>query len=90
MRYRLAAESAQEREARLQQMSHRQLQRLTFDEREVQLQHARGRESEGSRHQSSQLFNQHSVQMKMRKFHTDLTSLSSPKRSTCLESFPGL
>ena len=62
----------------------------TFEEREVRLQRARGRESEGSRHQSSQLFNQHSLQMKMKRFHTHLVPLSSSKCSTCLESYPGL
>ena len=53
-------QSAEERQATLQQMSHRQPERLTletFDEREVRLQCDRERESDGRRQQSSQLFN---------------------------------
>ena len=95
MRDRLAAESPEEREARLRQMSAHQHQRLTVEtveEREVRLQRARQRERDirTSGEQTSQLFTQPSVQEKMRRFHSHIASLTSPKCSTCLESFPGL
>ena len=87
MRDRLAAESVEEREARLQQMSARQHGRLaveTDEEREDRLQR--------SREQSSQvlLFEQRSIQVKMRRFHAHFALLNFSRCSTCLESFPGL
>ena len=86
-RERRAAESAEEREARLQRMSALQRGRLaveTDEEREDRLQRAR--------EQSSQvlLFEQHSIQVKMRRFHAHFALLDSSTCSTCLESFPGL
>ena len=87
MRDRLTAESAEEREARLQRMSTLQHARLaveTDEEREDRLQRAR--------EQSSQvlLFEQHSIQVKMRRFHAHFALLNPSRCSTCLESFPGL
>ena len=90
MRDRLATESAEEREARLQQMSTRQRERLaveTNQQREDRLQHA----SERDREQSQLvLFEQRSVQVKMRRFHTHFASMNSSRCSTCSESFPEL
>ena len=75
------------REARLQQISARQRGQLaveTDEEREDRLQR--------SREQSSQvlLFEQRSIQVKMRRFHAHFALLNSSRCSTCLESFPGL
>ena len=74
----MAAESAKEREARLQQMSTRQRGRLaveTDEEREDRLQR--------SREQSSQvlLFEQRSIQVKMRRF---LALLNTHAHFECL------
>ena len=82
-----AAESAEEREARLQQLSALQCEQRaaeTDEEREDRLQR--------SREQSSQvlLFEQLSIQVKMRRFHAHFALLNSSRCSTCLESFPGL
>ena len=81
MRDRLAAESAKEREARLQQMSTRQRGRLavaTDEEREDRLQR--------SREQSSQvlLFEQRSIQVKMRRFHAHFALLNTHAHFECL------
>ena len=50
----------------------------------------RERDIRTSGEQTSQLFTQPSVQEKMRRFHSHIASLTCPKCSTCLESFPGL
>ena len=90
MRDRLATESAEEREVRLQQMSTCQRERLaveTNQQREDRLQRA----SERDREQSQLvLFEQRSVQVKMRRFHAHFASLNSSRCSTCSESSPGL
>ena len=88
MRDRIAAETAEEREARLLCMSTLQHQRLaaeTVSERDGRLQQISERESDNCAHRehSSHLHNQ--VQMRTRRFHTQIASLSSPKCSTCLE-----
>ena len=91
MRDRLAVESPEEREARLRQMSIHQRQRLTVEtveEREVRLQRARQRERDIRT--CGEQTSQPSVQEKMRRFHSHIASLTSPKCSTCSESFPGL
>ena len=80
MRDRLASETEEERAARLQQMSANQHHRLaaeTGSEREARLQ----RNREGQREQQSQLplFEQLSVQAKMRKF---LHALAHPLPSS--------
>ena len=90
MRDRLVTESAEEREVRLQQMSTCQRERLaveTNQQREDRLQRA----SERDREQSQlMLFEQRSVQVKMRRFHAHFASLNSSRCSTCSESSPGL
>ena len=91
MRDRLASETEEERAARLQRMSANQHHRLaaeTGSEREVRLH----RNSEGQRGQQSQLplFEQPSVQAKMRKFHAEIAALELQKCTTCSEGFPGL
>ena len=72
---RLATESSEEREARL---CHRREQ---LEEQRV---HQRERAC------SSQLIRQPSVQAKMRTFHAHFATLTSPRCSTCSESFPGV
>ncbi len=73
-------------------LQHERISLETSSEREVRLQHTSERvtESRARRHQSAQLDNELSVQIKMRRFHAHFASLSSPKCSNCLESFPGL
>ena len=90
-RHRLASETEKERAARLQRMSANQRHRLateTEEEREARLQ----RNSEGQRGQQSQLplFEQPSVQAKMRNFHAEIAALEMQKCTTCSEAFPGL
>ena len=89
---RFATESVEERESRLRQLSIHQHQRLTVETVEEREQCARQRESDirTSGEQTSQLFTQPSVQEKMRRFHSHIASLTSPKCSICLESFPEL
>ena len=81
-RDRLATELTEEREARLRQMSIRQCERLE----EERIRQTGEREKEPS----SQLVNQSSIQVKMRTFHGHFATLTSPRRSTCSESFPRL
>ena len=74
----LAAESAEEREAKLQRLSSNQRERLaaeSAENREARLQYDRERESR-SRTQFEP-FKRRSVQLKMRRFHESLASLSS-------------
>ena len=90
-RHRLASETEEERAARLQRMSANQRHRLateTEEEREARLQ----RNREGQRGQQSQLplFEQPSVQAKMRNFHAEIAALEMQKCTTCSEAFPGL
>ena len=83
-RERLAAESTEEREARLQRMRINESERLaaeSVEEREGE------REVRANREQP---FKQYSVQMKMRRFHEYFATLNSPKCLTCSESFPGI
>lgn len=87
-RDRLATESAEERQFRLQSLSAHQRDRLAIEsaeDREARLQ----RDRERGVHFSA-AFKQRSVQMKMRRFHDSLATLSSLKCFTCLESFPGM
>ena len=83
----LATESEEERAVRLQRMRDR-LAAETGSEREARLQ----RNREGQRGQQSQLplFEQPSVQAKMRKFHAEIAALEMQKCTTCSERFPGL
>ena len=90
-RHRLASETEEEKAARLQRMSANQRHRLateTEEEREARLQCNR----EGQRGQQSQLplFEQPSVQAKMRNFHAEIAALEMQKCTTCSETFPGL
>ena len=97
-RERHATKSAEERAARLQQVSANHRERLATEEREARLLHVRANQRERRAAKSSSLthatieepFKQRSVQLKMRKFHEHFASLSSPKCSTCFECFPGL
>ena len=87
---RLGAESAEQREARLLQVSTNQCERLaaeSVEERESRQQRVNKRETHANREQP---FKQRSIQMKMRSFRNYFASLSSPKCSTRLESFPGI
>ena len=92
MRDRLAAETPEEREARLQHMSTYQHERLaaeTAEEREVRLQCDRQRHRDQQLVQSQlPLFEQHSIQAKMHKFHAHFAKLDLSTCTTCLESFP--
>ena len=90
-RHRLASETVEERAVRLQQMSANQHHRLaaeTGSEREARLQ----RNREGQRGEQSQLplFEQPSVQAKMRNFHAEIAVLEMQKCTTCSEAFPDL
>ena len=90
-RHRLASETEEERAARLQRMSANNVTgwplRLKKRER-PDLQ----RNREGQRGQQSQLplFEQPSVQAKMRNFHAEIATLEMQKCTTCSEAFPGL
>ena len=75
---RLAAESAEEREARLLRASANQRQRRAVESSQL------------TRSSREEPFKQRSVQLKMRKFHEHFASISSPKCSTCLKCFPGI
>ena len=77
----MAAETAEEREARLEGLRAAQQERLaaeTVEEREARQQNDRNRHGERS------------VQTKMLKFHREIASLSWPQCATCNEKFPGL
>ena len=67
---------------------HHRLAAETGSEREARLQ----RNREGQRGQRSQLplFEQPSVQAKMRNFHAEIAALEMQKCTTCSEAFPGL
>ena len=91
-RERLATESAEERAARLQQVSANQRERLateSAEERVARLLHVRANQRERRAAESSSLthatieepFKQRSVQLKMRKFHEHFASLSSSECS---------
>ena len=90
--HRLATETEEERAARLQRMRDRLASETEEEragsEREAKLQ----RNREGQRGQQSQLplFEQPSVQAKMRKFHAEIAGLEMQKCTTCSEGFPGL
>ena len=87
---RLAAESLQQREARLQCIcTHRAFE--TDKEKHVWLQMDRERrQQQWLRQTTTPLLDQLPVQTKMHKFHTALNSLEVSRCSTCLEAFPGL
>ena len=87
---RLAAETTPERDARLQQMRDR-LAAETTEERDARLECDRARHREQQTVQSQlPLFQQCSVQVKMRKFHANMATLDISVCTTCLERFPGL
>ena len=88
---RLAAETAEERVARLQQMSACQQERLTAETAEKRAARLQ-RDRERHRHEQSQLplFEQPAVRARMQKFHAQLVALESPRCTTCSEAFPGL
>ena len=93
MRESLAAETPEERETRLQQMSIYQHERLaveTPEERKTRLQCYRARYREQSAQSQLPLFQQSSVRAKMGKFHASMATLDTPVCTTCSESFPGL
>ena len=94
MRDRLAAETTEERETRLQRMSTNQRERLaveTPEERELRLECYSTRYMEQQSVQPQlPLFQQCSIQAKMRKFHTNMATLDTLTCSTCSERFPGL
>ena len=83
-----------EREARLQQMSvfqHDRLASKTMREREVRLQSCRDRLRQLQVVQSwLPLFEQHSVRTNVLGFHADMASLDSAQCTTCLESCHGV
>ena len=86
---RLAAETEEQREARLQLMCANQSDRLaakTEQQREARLQGDR----EGQQQPQLPLLEQPSVQAKMRKFHSQFSTLDVPTCSTCCKGFPGL
>ena len=78
----MASETEEERAAN----QHHRLAAETGSEREARLQ----RNREGQRGQQSQLplFEQPSVQAKMRKFHAEIAALEMQKCTTCSERFP--
>ena len=100
------AESPQQREVRLLELSTRQSERLaseSTEEREARLGDLSARRRERAvtrfeqqrshqteREASAELVNHPSIQAKMRTFHAHFSALTSPTCSTCLESFPGL
>ena len=89
-RHRLASETEEERAARLQQMSANQRHRLaaeTGSEREARLQ--RNREEQRGQQSQLPLFEQPSVQAKMRNCHAEIAALEMQKCTTCSEAFPG-
>ena len=113
---RIAAESTEEREARLQRVRSGQEQRIaaeSTEEREARLQHLRDawhrrvtsettEQTEARRHgdsseyqaqleafEPSQLHNPH-IHLKMKEFHSKLSTLKVSTCVTCLEGFPGL
>ena len=94
-RERYATESAEERAARLQQVSANQHERLateSAEEREARFLHVCANQRERRAAESSSLthatieepFKQRSVQLKMRKFHEHFASLGSPKCIQCM------
>ena len=92
---RLAAESAEEREARLEQIRVSQQQRLaceTTEDREARHQQDRQAHMQQRRSATSELpiFQQPGVRSKMRTFHSKLAALQASKCITCSERFPGL
>ena len=94
MRDRLAAETTEERETRLQRVSTNQHERLAVEtpkERELRL------ECYSTRYMEQQfvqpqlpLFQQCSIQPKMRQFHANMATLNTLTCSICSERFPGL
>ena len=83
----LASESAEARETRLQCVSSHQRVRLaseTSRERDARLRSVREGRERQSQHS---LFEQQAVRAKMQTFHA---TLEAPRCSTCAESFPGL
>ena len=102
---RLAVETPEERETRLQRMSTNQRERLaveTPEKRELRLECYSTRyelrlECYSTRYMEQQsvplelpLFQQCSIQAKMRKFHANMATLDTLTCSTCSERFPGL
>ena len=112
---RIAAESTDEREARLQRVRSAQEQRITAestDEREARLQHLRDacqrrvtsetpeqtetrRDRDRENHaqleaiEPSQMHNPH-IHIKIKEFHSKLSTLKVSSCVTCLVGFPGL
>ena len=93
-RERLAVETPEEREGRLQRMSTNQHERLaveTPEERESRLECYITRYMEQQSVQPQlPLFQQCSIQAKMRKSHANMATLDTQTCSTCSERFPGL
>lgn len=90
-RHRLTFETEEERADRLQQMSANQCHRLATEseeERAARLQ--RNRKRQRGQQPQLPLFEQPSVQAKMRKFHAEIAVLEMQKCTTCLEGSPGL
>ena len=86
-----SVETNEEREARLQQMRTRQHERLSVETNEEREDRLHMPVTQRDREQSQLvLFEQCSVQVKMRRFHAHSASLNSSRCSTCSESFPGL
>ena len=89
-------ERLEHREARLQRdrESHREARSdERLEHREARLQCERESHRESYREQQMQgvpLFQQHSVQTKMLKFHTHFSTMELLRCSTCSEAFPGL
>ena len=93
-RERMAAETTEERETRLQRMSTNQRERLaveTPEERELRLEcYSTWYMEQQSARPELPLFQQCSIQAKIRKFHANMATLDTPTCSTCSERFPSL
>ena len=91
---RLATESQEEREARLQQVILSQQQRLASETpSEAQIRHEQDRENHRRRRNMDlalPLFQQPAVRSKMTNFHSKIAALEMSKCITCLEKFPAL
>ena len=92
-RERRADESTEEREDRLRQMRIDQYARRaveTIDHRDARLLQVSANQGELYATRRDLPYKQHSIQLKIRRFHDYFATYNYSKCSTCLESFPGL
>ena len=88
----IAAESTEEREARLQHRTDAWQRRVTSETLEqIEARRDRNREYHAQLEavKPSQLYNPH-IHLKMKEFHSKLSTLKVSTCVTCLEGFPGL